>query len=216
MEKNPRYVTPTGIAMYPWLNKPDTKFDPDGLYHVNLKFEKESPELEFLLKDLEKMLDDYYQAACDNPKYAKFKSKIQKADIFEEDDEGCKVLKFKQKAVIKSVKGTFNAKIALFDSKGKPSKDTVGGGSQIKVCFSAIPYFVPSTKTVGLTLRPVAVQIISLQSINGSSAESYGFKSEEGGYEYTPNENDSHFEEEDALDDEGFDDDEDSEEASRF
>lgn len=216
MEKNPRYVTPTGIAMYPWLNKPDTKFDPDGLYHVNLKFEKESPELEFLLKDLEKMLDDYYQAACDNPKYAKFKSKIQKADIFEEDDEGCKVLKFKQKAVIKSVKGTFNANIALFDSKGKPSKDTVGGGSQIKVCFSAIPYFVPSTKTVGLTLRPVAVQIISLQSINGSSAESYGFKSEEGGYEYTPNENDSHFEE-DSLDDEGFDDDdEDSEEASRF
>lgn len=215
MEKNPRYVTPTGIAMYPWLNKPDTKFDPDGLYHVNLKFEKESPELEFLLKDLEKMLDDYYQAACDNPKYAKFKSKIQKADIFEEDDEGCKVLKFKQKAVIKSVKGTFNAKIALFDSKGKPSKDTVGGGSQIKVCFSAIPYFVPSTKTVGLTLRPVAVQIISLQSINGSSAESYGFKSEEGGYEYTPSENDSHFEE-DTLDDEGFDDDEDSEEASRF
>lgn len=214
MEKNPRYVTPTGIAMYPWLNKPDTKFDPDGLYHVNLKFEKESPELEFLLKDLEKMLDDYYQAACDNPKYAKFKSKIQKADIFEEDDEGCKVLKFKQKAVIKSVKGTFNAKIALFDSKGKPSKDTVGGGSQIKVCFSAIPYFVPSTKTVGLTLRPVAVQIISLQSINGSSAESYGFKSEEGGYEYTPSENDSHFEE-DTLDDEGFDD-EDSEEASRF
>lgn len=214
MEKNPRYVTPTGIAMYPWLNKPDTKFDPDGLYHVNLKFEKESPELEFLLKDLEKMLDDYYQAACENPKYAKFKSKIQKADIFEEDDEGCKVLKFKQKAVIKSVKGTFNAKIALFDSKGKPSKDTVGGGSQIKVCFSAIPYFVPSTKTVGLTLRPVAVQIISLQSINGSSAESYGFKSEEGGYEYTPNENDSHFEE-DTLDDEVFDD-EDSEEASRF
>ena len=215
MEKNPRYVTPTGIAMYPWLNKPDTKFDPDGLYHVNLKFEKESPELDFLLKDLEKMLEDYYQAACDNPKYAKFKSKIQKADIFEEDDEGCKVLKFKQKAVIKSVKGTFNAKIALFDSKGKPSKDTVGGGSQIKVCFSAIPYFVPSTKTVGLTLRPVAVQIISLQSINGSSAESYGFKSEEGGYEYTPSENDSHFEE-DSLDDEGFYDDEDSEEASRF
>lgn len=215
MEKNPRYVTPTGIAMYPWLNKPDTKFDSDGLYHVNLKFEKESPELEFLLKDLEKMLEDYYQAACDNPKYAKFKSKIQKADIFEEDDEGCKVLKFKQKAVIKSVKGTFNAKIALFDSKGKPSKDTVGGGSQIKVCFSAIPYFVPSTKTVGLTLRPVAVQIISLQSINGSSAESYGFKSEEGDYEYTPSENDSHFEE-DTLDDEGFNDDEDSEEASRF
>lgn len=214
MEKNPRYVTPTGIAMYPWLNKPDTKFDPDGLYHVNLKFEKESPELEFLLKDLEKMLDDYYQAVCDNPKYAKFKSKIQKADIFEEDDEGFKILKFKQKAVIKSVKGTFNAKIALFDSKGKPSKDTVGGGSQIKVCFSAIPYFVPSTKTVGLTLRPVAIQIISLQSVNGGSAESYGFKTEEDGYEYTPSEDDPPFEE-DSLDDEGFNA-EDNEEASRF
>lgn len=214
MEKNPRYVTPTGIAMYPWLNKPDTKFDPDGFYHVNLKFEKETPELDFLLKDLEKMLEDYYQAACDNPKYAKFKSKIQKADIFEEDDDGSKILKFKQKAVIKSVKGTFNAKIALFDSKGKPSKDTIGGGSQIKVCFSAIPYFVPSTKTVGLTLRPVAVQIISLESFNGTSAESYGFKQEEGGYEYTPSEDDPPFEE-DSLDDEGFDS-EDSEEASRF
>ena len=42
--KKPRYTTPAGIAQYPWLNKPDTKFNPDGEFKVNLEVDSESAQ----------------------------------------------------------------------------------------------------------------------------------------------------------------------------
>lgn len=205
-----KYVTPIGTANYPWLNEPDTKFNPEGAYKVNMVFDK-SPELDFMLKDLSKMLEDFYQDTINNPKNAKVKAKIQKADLYETvgEDPNKVLIKFKQNAVIKSIKGTFNAHIAIFDSKGKPCQDAkIGGGSRIKICFTAAPYYVPSTRVCGLTLRPVAVQVIELKDIGGASAESYGFGTEEGGFEYSE-EPESPFDSEDPMDEE-------AQEASNF
>lgn len=53
----------------------------------------------------------------------------------------------------------------------------------IRLSFTAAPYFMQSTKQVGLSLRPVAVQVIKFNEFGGSSAEDYGFSSEEEGYE---------------------------------
>ena len=180
-----KYVTPIGEAHYPWLNKPDTKFNPDGVYKVVMSFKK-SPELEFMLKDLQKLLDDFYEETINNPKNSKYKTKITKVDIYEITGEHGDFIsmKFKQNAIIKSMNGEFNAHIALFDSKGKPCPESqIGGGSRIKVCFTVAPYYVPSTRVCGLTFRPVAVQVIELKDIKGASAESYGFGVEEGGFE---------------------------------
>ena len=33
-QKFDTHVSPAGIAVYPWLNKPDTKFDADGVFSV--------------------------------------------------------------------------------------------------------------------------------------------------------------------------------------
>jgi hypothetical protein len=35
------FTTPKGIAQYPWLSKPDTKFSEEGDYKVNLILSKE-------------------------------------------------------------------------------------------------------------------------------------------------------------------------------
>ena len=35
------FKTPRGIAMYPYLNRPDTQFDTNGKYKVNLRMKKE-------------------------------------------------------------------------------------------------------------------------------------------------------------------------------
>lgn len=179
---NPRYVTPTGVANYPWLVEPDTKFNPDGDYRVTMIFNEHTPELDYILQDLQKMLDNFYNEVISDPKNAKVKSKIIKADIFDEDDEGNIIMKFKQKAKIKSVKGTFDVKIAIFDSKGKPMKNAkLGSGSEIKLCFSASPYYVPATRSCGLSLRPVAVQVIELKEWGDpQDMSSYGFKEQEG------------------------------------
>lgn len=180
--KAPRYTTPLGVAQYPWLVEPDTKFNPDGDYKVNMLFAKWTPELKYIVNDLNQMLEEYYQAIITDPKYAKNASKIQKADIWEEDCDGNIVMKFKQKAIIKSIKGTHEVKIPIFDSKGKPLSDIkLGGGSQIKLCFSAAPYYVPSTRMCGLSLRPVAVQVIELKEwAEGGTMQAYGFKDEDG------------------------------------
>lgn len=181
--KAPRYTTPLGVAQYPWLVEPDTKFNPDGDYKVNMLFgDKDNEHLKLILKDLANILEEYYQGVITDPKYAKVASKIQKADIYEEDTDGNIVMKFKQKAILKSIKGTHEVKIPLFDSKGKPlSNIKLGGGSKIKLCFSVAPYYVPSTRMCGLSLRPVAVQVIELKEwAEGGTMQAYGFKDEDG------------------------------------
>lgn len=188
--KAPRYVTPLGVAQYPWLVEPDTKFNPDGDYKVNMLFgDSKNADLQYMLNDLNSTLDEFYQSLIKDPKYSKYASKIHKADLYEEDADGNIVMKFKQRAVIKSIKGTYEVKIPLFDSKGKPLSDIkLGGGSKIKLCFSVSPYFVPSTKMCGLSLRPVAVQVIELKEwTEGGTMQAYGFDSEDG-YEGTDTE----------------------------
>lgn len=189
MNKNkaPRYVTPLGVAQYPWLVEPDTKFNPDGDYKVNMLFgDTKNADLQYMLDDLGSTLEEFYQSLINDPKYSKYASKIHKADLYEEDADGNIVMKFKQRAVIKSIKGTYDVKIPIFDSKGKPLSDIkLGGGSKIKLCFSVSPYFVPSTKMCGLSLRPVAVQVIELKEwTEGGTMQAYGFDSEDG-YEDT-------------------------------
>ena len=189
MNKNkaPRYVTPLGVAQYPWLVEPDTKFNPDGDYKVNMLFgDSKNADLQYMLDDLSSTLEEFYQSLIKDPKYSKYASKIHKADLYEEDADGNIVMKFKQRAVLKSIKGTYDVKIPIFDSKGKPLSDIkLGGGSKIKLCFAVAPYFVPSTKMCGLSLRPVAVQVIELKEwTEGGTMQAYGFDSEDG-YEGT-------------------------------
>ena len=52
-----KIVTPRAIAVYPWLNRPDTKFNPDGDYKVTLKIEAEDAAP--LITKLDKILADY-------------------------------------------------------------------------------------------------------------------------------------------------------------
>lgn len=37
---NPRFVSPLGVAVYPYLHKPDVKFNKDGEYKTTLRIKK--------------------------------------------------------------------------------------------------------------------------------------------------------------------------------
>lgn len=180
---NIRFTTPKGYAQYPYLLEPDTKFNPDGDYKVNLALDDTDMTLGLLSK-LNRVLDDFYESDEEVAKALAKGRKVQLADIYERDEEGRYVLKFKQKAKITKKDGTkFDVKLPQFDSKGKPISVNIGRDSVIKINFSVRPYFMPSTRTCGLSLRPVAVQVIELREFsNTGSADSYGFGEEEGGY----------------------------------
>lgn len=167
-----KFVTPKGVAVWPHLNKPDTKFNAEGEYTVKLRLP--AAEATGLIAQLEKIRDDYKdEAAKQDPKVARYNL----APVYDEevDDQGNLtgnyLFKFKQKAIIKTRKGdTLRMKVALFDAQRQPTSAQVGGGSIIKVAGVAFGYAMPTTKMVGVSLRPEAVQIIELQQRGGNAA----------------------------------------------
>jgi hypothetical protein len=174
-------VTPKGVAVYPWLNTPDTKFSPEGDYKVTLKLSAE--EAEPLIQKVTKITDDFFDEVVSKDPKAK-NLKINYPFDEEMDDQGNStgnyLFKFKQKAQITSKEGkNYNMNVALFDAKRNPTTVQVGGGSEIKIAATVWPYVMQSSKTVGLSLKPTAVQIIKLSSVGSAHASSM-FQNEEG------------------------------------
>lgn len=177
--KNPRYTTPAGIAQYPYLTKPDTKFNPDGEYKIALEVKDPSaaaPLIAFLDEQLEASIA---KAKKDNPG-----KKIKEGDApySVNDDSGAVTFRFKLKAKVTPKQGDpFEQRPAIFDAKGKPLQDAkVGGGSKVKVAYELVPYYT-AIAGAGVSLRLKAVQVIDLVEFSGgASADAYGFGEEEG------------------------------------
>lgn len=178
-----RLVTPKGLAEYPHIEEPDTKFDDNGVYHVNLILNKE--ESASIIDKMNEILQDFI-ANDIKLKEAKARGKqYVLQDFYEELNEDEIRLKFKQKAsyIRKSDGKEVQVKIPVFDSKGTPVKDVnIGSNSTLRVCFTANPYYMPATKSVGLSLRLVAVKLIELVERGNGGASGYGFGEEEEGY----------------------------------
>jgi hypothetical protein len=199
--KKQRLTTDAGIAGYPWLTKPDTKFNKNGHFKINLTLEGEAAAKQKAIIDAE--VEKSYAAAVDKAKSPAEAKAVYRAYPYEEvtdDDEnptGALTFKFKQNAVIKLKDGTTrNAKIDLFDAKGNklPENVMVFGGSTVKVGYTHRPYAMvkevivekdgkqQKKKTIeaGISLDLGAVQVIKLVSGNGGSAESWGFGETDG------------------------------------
>ena len=175
-----KIVTPRGIAVYPWLNIPDTKFSADGDFKVTLKVPAEDASP--LIQKLDEIISDYQaQKIKADPKLARYS--VSPPYEEEMDDQGNLtghyLFKFKQKAKIHTKDGrVIDMKVALVDASRTPTSVNVGGGSEIKIAATVFPYAMSTTKSIGLSLRPSAVQILSLVS-NQSNVVSL-FDDEEG------------------------------------
>lgn len=184
--KRVRITTPKGIAKFPRLSSPDTKFNPDGEYRVILLLDPEKDK-EFL-DELDAMADAAVQKAQEeNKRYRKLiqRQEPYKMELDQDGEEtGLVEVKFKMRARVKSKDGKeYNFAPALFDAQGKPidpTKINIGGGSIIRVNFTPNPYFVAATKTAGISLQLNAVQVLELVQYNGGDAASFGFEQEEG------------------------------------
>lgn len=168
-QKRKQFVTPSGVAIYPWLNKPDTKFVPEGEFKVNLRLTAE--EAEQLINQLGQELDNFAaEAIKKDPKIKQFDKRMPFEEEIDDNGDltGSYIFRFKQKAKINTKSGdSFDMKVALFDAKRTPTTVKVGGGSTLKVAFTAWPYAMASSRSIGLTLRPSAVQILQLVELSG-------------------------------------------------
>jgi len=55
MSDKKNYVTPDGTLVFPHLEEPDTRFDPDGKYHTYLKLDPNDKESAEFLKEVKKL-----------------------------------------------------------------------------------------------------------------------------------------------------------------
>lgn len=202
-EKNIRYVTPAGIAQYPRLTKPDTKFNPDGEYKVKLEIRDPAEAAK-----LTAFLDEQFDLAVAKAKKENPGKKIKTGDVpYHTDEEtGTVIVNFKLKAKVTPKKGDpFEQKPAIFDAKGKPLKDAnIGGGSKLKIAYEIVQYYT-AIAGAGISLRLKAAQVIDLvEYTGGAGADAYGF-GEEDGYEAEDNSADANgFSEEDNEEDGDF------------
>ncbi len=185
--KNIRYVSPKGRAIWPRLNAPDTKYKPEGEFSARLGMQQDDPETQAFLKKLEGIRDDAWaKFVSENPK----KKKATMAPFYREetDDEGDETgeisfnFKMKHKIKVKATGKEFTLVPTILNAKKVILKNppNIGSGSVLKVSFEIAPYFNEKDKEFGLSLRLIAVQIITLVEFGGAGRAANDFDEEDG------------------------------------
>lgn len=152
MSKN-IFTTPAGIARYPWISSPDTKFNTKGEYKVQLVLSKD---------DARPVIDLIDRIYIENLEFQR--NRQGKMDIKEA------LLPYKNELdingnatgrIIIRFKSTEAYKPLLFDDQGKRIFDKkIVSGSEIRIHSHVTPYY---SKLIGagVVLRIRAVQIIN-------------------------------------------------------
>ena len=174
-------TSPKGEAIFPHLNKPNVKYNPDGEYGVNLRVHVEDEGVkEFLEMVDEALAESIEKARRDNPKQAKRISNIHPPYVDSTDADGNEIegyvdIKFKLKTF-----GNSKIKPVFFDGVGARVENPpiITFGSMLKVSANINQWYAAGTGA-GITLRIRAVQIISVGERN---FDDYGFDVEEGAY----------------------------------
>jgi hypothetical protein len=196
--RKPSYISCEGVAVYPWLNRPDTKFVPAGMtaeewggvYKTSLQI----PAAVFtssVYRDgltfkafLDQLVDaSVEQAKTEHPKEKKLVKATYpyKEEMDDDGDEtGNFLVNFKQNAKIKRKDGQIiEVKIPLFNARGEAITDAIYGGSIIKVAFTTRSTWMPGNKEAGVRLDISAVQVLKLVKTSRSASD-FGFGAEEG------------------------------------
>jgi len=195
--KNRVITSPKGVAKFPHLNVPDTKFDEAGVYTVKLRLDAFDAaniayiaEIEAAHKDALELYQEEMKEAlkearkkggkAGNRKVSEVKDFYNDPPFFLDEEANEYELTYKMYAsfVSKKTGETIHLRPALFDAKNKPTTVKVTGGSIIRVASELVPYFKPATGC-GLSLRLKAVQIIDLKDWS-TNPEKLGFEVEEG------------------------------------
>lgn len=196
-KKNFTATTPVkGVFMFPNLTKPDfgTKEHPKEGGEYNLRLVYSLAEAQSMNDLLEPVVEEARAAA--EAEFAKLPVGTRKKigsitenpvfnELYDKETEeptGNGYFRFSMKASGKNAKGEkWERKPTIFDAKGKPvTLKTIWGGSQGKVSFEAVPYFVAGSGAFGVKLYLRAVQVIELNQGGSRSASDFGFGSEDG------------------------------------
>ena len=167
-----RLSTPPGIAVYPRLKTPDTKFDELGQYKADIAVP---------LKDAEPLMAQLQ--AIHKAHTGKPAKKTENTMFYMETDDageetGNVVFKIRVKNRMTKKGDIWDRRPKLFDAALKPIDVNPYGGSKIIVSFDV--YEWNAGDKAGVSLQPAGVQILELVTGSGASPEAMGFSAQEG------------------------------------
>lgn len=189
-----KFITPKGVAIFPKLSKPDTKWKAEGEYSCKLRLTPDALPAE-LVEKLNDLRDTFAEetktelVAKKNggkAKTLKVRDAMLTDEVNKETGEatGFVILNAKMTAsgVSKKDGKPWSRSPKLFDAKGKPLSANVQiwGGSEVKLAIEAVPYYTPKDNEVGISFRLEAAQVLKLVSGTAKDAAGYGFGEEEG------------------------------------
>lgn len=156
-----------GKSVWAKVYEPDTRFNEDGEYSIQVVMPEE--EAAQVCEQLEALIDaEFDKVVKDKPQA---KATLSKRPITEPEMDqdgnatGNVVFKSKLKAKIRGKNGqTYKQKVNVVDAKRNPmmGDQLIGNGSVVKIAVEPVTYYMPSSKTVGVSLRLKALQVIDL------------------------------------------------------
>lgn len=176
------FVTPRGVASWPHLNSPDTKFNKDGTWHTKLVFDPNKPEDAAFLAGLEERRDAYIEGLKLTLDKKQLKALTVNSIVSDEldqegDETGMKVVSFKMYATGTGKNGEVTKREPrFFDAKGKKitlaQLPKLAGGSILKIEYAISEYHKP--KGSGITLYLNNVQVIKAVEYTGAGSSKFG------------------------------------------
>lgn len=180
--------SPYGEAIHPWFNKPDTKYNADGVYKSGLAVGGEAAqaykaEIDALaLAGFETIMEEKGLKPADRKKWSVY----YPYDV-ETDDEGVEtgriIFHYKQNATLRLKDGEVKKiNIGLRDSQNEALKPNtpIFGGSTVCIMWKSRPVTIAGTKQAGVRLDFNMVQLI--KQAEGRASSGGGFAKVEGGY----------------------------------
>lgn len=172
-----------GNALWAKVFEPDTKFDPNGTYSIQVTIPEEEAAgiCEYLDKVVQERFDEEVKAKPKMKNSLSTKAGYEPHYDKDGNETGLVEFRFKLKAKVQTRDGSlYDQKPIVVDAKRNPmdSNNLIGNGSTVKVAFEPIPYVMASTKQVGVSLRLKGVQVIELVEYGNGGASM--FDEEEG------------------------------------
>lgn len=167
-----------GNALWAKVFEPDTKFDPNGTYSIQVTIPEEEAAgiCEYLDKVVQERFDEEVKAKPKMKNSLSTKAGYEPHYDKDGNETGLVEFRFKLKAKVQTRDGSmYDQKPIVVDAKRNPmdSNNLIGNGSTVKVAFEPIPYVMASTKQVGVSLRLKGVQVIELVEYGNGGASMF-------------------------------------------
>ena len=173
-----KITSPVGTLQYPQsLQKPNTKFDPEGVWQADLIL---TPEEGLAFKDkIQEIFDEQISPAV--IEYNKLKKKVKVKDLPIEEDEETGNLIFKLKMKTKTGSGKKQRPI-IVDELGKPLDPSISlaSGTKAKVGIQLYGWYSPALG-MGVRLEPKAVSVTEVVEYQADSG--FGFEIDSKAYQ---------------------------------